>query len=209
MVALALLLACGGGAAVFRGTQLADYMPLDPLLRAFYTSDDYANADGYDLVVTRMEPTEITGGFEIVTLEYALTKDDGPEILATVQWSSDSSGIRIHGYGAGSEPATRYATPVLVARQYMQRGESLTTDTDGLSITSTFVDFQACPVPFGVDFDECAHINIDDGDGDPNAGPFYVGEYWLVPRYGVAWMKNTGAAVPWELTDYEQRTEDE
>jgi hypothetical protein len=50
------------------------------------------------------------------------------------------------------------------------------------------------------------HLKIDDGDGDDTIGPFFAGDYWLVTRYGPAWMKLTGDSGTWTLADYDWDT---
>ena len=47
------------------------------------------------------------------------------------------------------------------------------------------------------------HIRLDDGDGDDMAGPNFAGDYWLVQRYGPAWMHLTGYTEKWNLARYE------
>jgi hypothetical protein len=198
------LVACGGSTTTYKGTQMSDFFPLDGDVRqAFYTSEGGAN--GQDLVITKLLPTENIDGNEVVTLEYGLESDaDGSieTVIGAVKWSNDD-GIQIYAWseGAGGE-FTVYDPPVVVAKSTWLRDDPVETVTGGLTFTSTFVGFENCPVTWGEEWDDCAHIRLDDGDGDDSVGPMFAGDYWLVTRYGIAWMQNTGTATYWDLKNH-------
>ena len=195
----ALLVACTGATPPgFKGTQMSAYMPLDGNREASYYNDDAAVE--FTLLMEKKLPTEQIDGVEIVELEQS--KEEDGTILGAVKWSS-WDGIQIHGWRSGTDAYTMFDTPVAFASDYMLKDESVVTTTNGITFTSTFLCFESCPVTWGVDWDDCAHIRIDDGDGDDMAGPNFAGDYWLVQRYGPAWMHLTGYTEKWNLARYE------
>ncbi len=204
LVTVLALVACGGSTATFKGTQMSAFFPLDGDVRqSFYTSEGGAN--GQDLVVTKLLPTEVIDGTEVVTLEYGLQSEtDGSveSVIGAVKWSNDD-GIQIHAYseGAGGE-FTVYDPPIVFAQDEWLRDDPVETTTGGRTFTSTLVAFEDCPVTWGEDWTECAHVRLDDGDGDDSVGPLFAGDYWLVTRYGVAWMQTTGTSTYWDLKDH-------
>lgn len=199
LLSLATLVACTGlSGPGYKGTQMADYFPLDG-----DRTSTYYNADtnvGFTLIVEKTFPTERVEGTEIVELEHS--KEEDGAVLGAVKWSSEDK-ILIHGWRSGTDAYTTFDTPVVVADEYMLSGDVETTETNGATYTSTLVGFEACPVTWGVEWDDCAHIKLDDGDGDDSAGPMFAGDYWLVTRYGVAWMKTTGYGEKWDLSNHE------
>jgi hypothetical protein len=199
MLTTLVLLACTGTQPAFKGTQMEEYFPLDGERRAAYGS--FEGGNGYDLVVTKVLPTESADGVEIVTFEHS--NEETGEILGAVKWSN-SEGVQIHGYrpDASSDFVT-FDTPVIFATEYMMRNDAVTTETNGFTFTSTLVGFEDCPVLWGQSWTDCAHVRLDDGDGDDASGPLFAGDYWLVTRYGPAWMTTTGVVENWNLKDYD------
>lgn len=189
------------------GTKTSEFFPMDGDRQATYVSEDETVTAS--LNVEKIEPSETIDDLEVVTFEYSLS-GDSLTIVGAVKWSAAAGhGIKIHAWSEG--PAgefTVFDSPILVTneRDYANVGEVVTTTTNGYTFTSTFVGFQDCPVQWGLDWEGCLHLTIDDGDGDPSAGPFFAGDYWLVTRYGPAWMKLTGNTEKWNLIDYDWDT---
>ncbi len=193
------LIACGGGTTEFKGTQMESYFPLDGDRQAVYGSDEAAN--GFDLVVTKLEPAETIDGAEVVTLEHS--EEDAGVVLGAVKWSN-SDGVKIYGYRSdATSDFTMFDTPIVFAEQFMRKGDEMVTETNDMTFTSSFVAVEDCPVLWGPDWKECVHMRLDDGDGDDSVGPLFAGDYWLVTRYGPAWMQTTGVAAKWNLKDYQ------
>ncbi|MES2640438.1 MAG: hypothetical protein V4850_13175 [Myxococcota bacterium] len=193
---LLLVVGCTGD-TLMRGTNLASFFPTDGERRA-----EYVNAAAGDipwtLIVEKLEPTETIDGAELVTFEWS--RDDTGELLGAVKWSSSSAeGIAIHAWSGPDGAFVVFDEPVQVADDAMISGDTLDTPAGGVSFTSTFVGFEDCPVSWGEDFEGCAHLSIDDGDGDPMTGPLFAGDYWLANEQGPAWMITTGYAEKWDL----------
>ena len=90
-------------------------------------------------------------------------------------------------------PRARYAWPPLE----MAPGASVVTTTGGWTFTSTLEASEPCPNPWVEDWNDCLKMVLED-DG---SGSLVSGNYWLVPRYGVAWMRRTADADTWKLRD--------
>lgn len=203
MFSLIPLVACTGAPPVFRGTQMSEFMPFDGERQAEYINEDADNVP-WKLVVEKVEPTSMQDGVELVTMEWS--RDDTGEVVGSVIWSStEGDSVLIHGYAVGAESPTMFDTPIWFTDDddLMKVGESVTTETNGYTFTSTFIEMTDCPVNWGLEWTGCVHMKLDDGDGDDNAGPIFAGEYWLVERYGPAWMLLTGYSDIWNLAHYD------
>lgn len=203
--ALLSLLGCPGEPPTYKGTHLSpDYFPMDGDRSATYVNQDPEIT--WAMYVQKVLPVEEgPDGEEVVTWEYWVEEGD---LLATVKWSAENGdAIKIHGWSEGEGEFTTFDTPVLLTPQdgYMNRGEEVTTETNGYTFTSTFVETVTCPVQWGLDEWECVHLELDDGDGDDTTGPFFAGDWYLVTLYGPAWMRLTGYTADqlWDLAAYD------
>lgn len=205
MFALFTLIACNGPDVGYTGTKMDDYFPMEGDRQATYVNDDAAVE--YKLEMEKVIPTETADGLELVTFEYY--RDDTYSLVGSVTWSNRSGDVKIHRWAGADGVTETFDTPVQVTDPsgYWRPGaDPVVTQTNGRTFTSTFVDVQDCPVVWGLDWENCVHLTLDDGDGDPNAGPIFAGEYWLVTRYMIAWMKITGYGEKWNLADYDYDT---
>lgn len=206
-----LLAACTGGLVDqggvngdldgFNGVRMSDYFPQDGLRDAEYINDDAAVP--FTLLVEKVSPVENVDGVEVVTWEWS--RDDTGARLGAVKWSSVSGdGIHIHAWADGEGAFTTFDTPVAFTDDddFMETGDSVATTTDGLTFSATFVGLEDCPVAWGMAWEDCAHVRLDDGDGDDATGPLFAGDYWLAPSWGPAWMAVTGYAK-WDLAHYD------
>ena len=101
------------------------------------------------------------------------------------------------GGGAGSYDFT--ADPVQFGQAEMAPGDSVTSSGGGWNFTSTFESVEPCPNHWvGEDWDECLRFTLDDGVDGPG-GAAIAGSYWIVPRYGIAWMQLEGDPDVWRL----------
>lgn len=199
MLTLFLVACTGPDKITIYGDTLADELPTDGQRRYEYLNTDPGAA--FTLVVEKVDAVEVDG-VEHVT--YAWTREDTDAPLGSVTWSSsESDGIAIHAWTDAAGVEEVFTPPVVVAQGRSRVGDVVTTTTGGRDFTSTYVGREDCPVPYGVDLEDCARVSVDDGDGDEMAGPLFAGEYWLVPTYGIAWMHTTGYAATWELSDFE------
>ncbi len=201
-VALALLAGCGGPPTdSWNGTVMADFFPSDGSRDAEYVNDDSTNVT-WHMLTHEVQPVETASDTRVTyTLEYS--KDDGT-LLYAVKWSVRSNQpVRIEAYAEGTADFTVYDPPIDVVNADMVSGDAVTTTTGGTTFTGTYVGPEDCPVLWGgLSWTGCAHITIDDGDGDNTKGPLFAGDYWLVARYGEAWLQTTGFTQPWKLSDY-------
>lgn len=203
MLALLVMIACDSEVG-YTGTKMGDYFPFEGGREATYSNED-ATVE-YLLIMEKVTPTEVVDSLELVTFEYY--RDDTYELLGSVTWSNRAGEVLIHRWSDAAGTVEEFDPPVSVTPKsgYMRAGEAVTTETGGRTFTSTFVDVQDCPVQWGLDWEGCVHLNLDDGDGDAMAGPLFAGEYWLVTRYMFAWMHITGYSAKWNLANYDYDT---
>lgn len=202
-----LLAGCHGTADGPSGAKTSEYFPVGGSRRAEYISED--ETIGMSLTVEKIGSPETIGNFQVATFESSLSSET-PTILGSVKWSSQlGEGIKIHAYSEGADgDFTTFDSPILVTSEHdlSNPGDVQTTTTNGATFTSTFVGFEDCPSPWGPDYHDCLHLSIEDGNGDNGTGPFFAGDYWLVTRYGPAWMKLTGNMERWNLIEYDWDT---
>ncbi len=204
------------------GYQMYDHMPLDADRIWTYANDAEV---GYELAVHKAENPTSQGDQDIFTFEH--TNAETGDLLMEVLWSSDSLyGVLIHGYttyqavpsgpGTGDtgdtggetggppiDETVTYDPPITFADDRMAPGESEVTETTGFTFTSSFPNTEACPNHWTQDWNECLRVELDDGDGDDDAGSLVAGTYWLVTRYGIAWFEPTGAPDKWVLKKHD------
>lgn len=198
-----LLLACSGGAYTTQGTKVSDFFPFDGERNAVYLNDD--ESVDWELRVEKIDESVVSGR-TVVTMTYSQETDTALTELYAVKWSTlDGDSTLIHAYSEAGGAFTEYDPPISVTSGsgWMRVGDAVSTETGGYSFTSTFVEVVDCPVKMGLDWQDCSHFELDDGDGDPNAGPLFAGEYWQVTSYGTAWMLLTGYTDKWNLLDYD------
>lgn len=201
---IAALCGCPGGGSQYNGTSMVEYFPFDGGRDGEFVNNDSTIA--YHQLTHKVEPTELAeDGRETATFE--VSTNDGT-LLYAVRWSTRSNQpVRIEAwadYSAGADSAfTVFDPPIDVVDAFMRSGDTMETSTGGTTFTGTYVGPEDCPVLWGgLDWEDCAHIRLDDGDGDDSVGPKFAGDYWVVARYGQAWMQLTGDAEAWRLSDY-------
>ena len=194
---------CSGDAPTYDGISMIDFFPFDGARDAEYVNDD--TTVGWKMLAHMVPEPEVIDNREIATFEYR--KDDGT-LLYAVKWSVRShQPIQIEAWADGTGEFVTFDPPIAVADSAMLTGESVTTETGGMTFTGTYVGPEDCTVIWGgLDWEDCAHIRLDDGDGDDMAGPKFAGDYWFVTRYGQAWARTTGYTQPWKLSDYDWDT---
>jgi hypothetical protein len=218
MIATLALLAACDPEPTFKGTgPLNEYFPYDGERQALYYYAGTASTDsggagiGYNLLVDKLESVEEIDDVEVVTFTYTkVYLDDTTELLGQIKWMSDSDGVRVYAYAEGLDDFITFEHPIEVTSNtnYMHTGDSVETQTDGYTFTCTYVGQEDISVQWGLDWEGAVHFRIDDGDGDDMIGPFFAGDYWLVTRYGPAWMHLTGYEDKWDLADYDWSLED-
>ena len=197
------LIGCSGSSTTYGGTTMSPFFPQDGDRQAEYINEDATNI-AWKLVVEKITPVEMIDETEVVTWEWS--RSDTGEVVGAVKWSSNGqTGIKIHGYELPGEDAVMFDTAIAFSDEDddMLSGESVVTETNGWTVTSTLVGKEDCPVNWGMDWEDCVHMTLDDGDGDDMVGLPFAGDYHLVARYGPAWMHLTGYAEKWNLADYD------
>ena len=115
------LFACnfpGASTTQYTGHTTYKYMPFDGERSWRYGND----AMNFELLVEKVD-AQLIDGVEIISIEYS--KYDPQELLATIDWSSDSIfGIQIHGYTLTNQGGMDFEIPVLFADYRMIPGES-------------------------------------------------------------------------------------
>jgi len=186
------------------GYNVVDHVPLDGSQRE-WEYDSFDETIDWTLLVEKQGTAQLSGA-SVVALEHS--NDDTADLYWEVKWSSDSSnGVQIHGftniYGGGDEVV--FTPPIQFADKQMKPDDTITTDTGGYTWTSTFQGVEGCEtywVP-GWAEEECLVLNLDDGDGMPETNSIIVGSYWLVPRYGPAWMDLDAYEGVWNLSGWD------
>ena len=125
---------------------------------------------------------------------WSYENDGDGTIIGSIRWDSDD-GIEIAGWSEGTESVRVVDPPFVVAGDCMRPGETIETG----AWSSTFVGMENCPVQWGIDGWECVRLRLE------NAGEeaFFLGDWWLVTRYGPAWMHLAGFTEKWNLADYD------
>jgi len=183
----------------YGGYKIFEHFPMDGLRSWEYANDDVGIE--YKLEV-RMSDEPIQVGDTIIH-EFQHFNQATGEMLGAVQWSSDSvDGVMIHGYQTTGPKGdlVNFNPPIKFADASMAPDEDVKTSGGGWDFTSTFVGVEGCPNHWvGEEWDSCLRFLLDDNDGDDAAGALFAGEYWLVPRYGIAWQQTTGDSDTWVL----------
>ncbi len=183
------LFACAADLPLYDGYDMADHFPLDGDRRWDYANDDTSVDHRLDVVLsdTIVERDDV----RIQELSYRSSSDD--EQLLAVQWSSDTAyGVLIHGY-EDPDGVVDFDGAVTFASPRMEPGESVVSG----DFTSTFLGVEACTNHWvGDDWQTCLHVLL---EGD---APF-AGDYWLVPRYGTAWLQLRDDSGTWVLVQAE------
>lgn len=216
LTACALLLgSCQGGTTTFAGLQLSDALPLDDAIRNWtFQSDD--NSIAYRLLMTQdpeFETDELTliHSLKVVVKCFGFVgicddadDDDaydaeGMEVSTWRMSSNSFSGISFHGAGG-----VTFDPPVKLAEDRMVLGDTVVTESGGITWTATFVSEESCPAPLYFPSEEtrpeCFKLTLDDGGADSEI----AGTYWLVGTYGLVAFQISGEeGRTWALQDYE------
>ena len=108
------------------------------------------------------------------------------ELIRTITWSSDlEEGVRVHDYEDPISGPVEFQPPILIAPEKMERDDTAVTETGGFTWTTTLIATEMCPVHMNVDWPDCIHFSLDDGDGDDTTNAGLVGEYWAIVGYNV------------------------
>ena len=191
---------------LINGYDMPDHFPLDGSVRVWeYASTDSAVLGGLNV---EKAGSVVQDDVEVVTLEHWTVSENESEDLAwEVQWSSDDvDGVRIHGYrNALTDEEVTFDPPVQFTERNEVPGDQVVTSSGGFNWTATFEGVDGCATYWVQDWEnaECLIINLDDGDGSPETNGVIVGSYWLVPRYGTAWMEVDAYDTLWSLANHQ------
>ena len=183
------------------GYDVSDHFPLDGSERV-WVYDSLDESVEWTLLV---EKTTVVheGDLDVVTLEHS--NDDTLTVLAQVDWSSDSTGgVRIHGYHVeDGDVSVAFDPPIQFAELEMTPGDAVETETGGTTFTSTFETVEGCGTFWAPSWDDegCLKFTLADGDEDPATNAYIAGSYWLVTRYGPAWLVLDAYPARWSLSD--------
>ncbi len=190
----------------YQGYDMPDHFPLDgSKLEWEYSSTD--TTIGNELLVEKVGAA-VQNDVEVVTLEHWIKDPEGAEDLAwTVKWASDSvKGVLIYGYiDHANDNEVNFDRPILFAEGHGIPGDQLITQTGGFTWTATFERVEGCEtywVPGWAD-EACLVVSLDDGDETAVTNSIIVGEYWLVPRYGAAWLDLDAYDARWSLANHD------
>jgi hypothetical protein len=190
----------------YQGYDMPDHFPLDGSKLEW----EYASTDttiGNELLVEK-DVTAVVGEVEVATLEHwVIGEDDSEDLAWSVLWSSDSvQGVQIHGYtNATNDTEVTFDPPILFAEGHGIPGDQLITQSGGYTWTATFDSVEGCEtywVPGWAD-ENCLVVTLDDGDDTPITNAIIVGTYWLVPRYGSAWLELDAYDARWSLSNHD------
>ncbi len=198
--AIALLPGCEGRKFNFAGASLWDRFPLDGERTWTYNNE---SADIDTQLQASIVGTRQSGNTQVVKIAYSevsATADDGtvgePELLFEIEWSTDSvNGIQVWGYAdVVNQDSVTFDDPLTFAAPEMNAGESVTSSSNGIEITTTFEGLGDLGNAWTTDAWESAYLVVDDGDGDPMAGPPFAGHWWIATSWGVNQFAPSGYA---------------
>lgn len=172
-----------------------------------YLSDD--GSLGYRLQARQLDGSEDVDGKDVYSIEFQYDciqntqgscADQELEGTVATTWKFSSSlgdGVLWHAVGD-----TVFDEPVLLADARMLEGDTVTSEADGVSYTSTYVEQAPCPAEnYWPDPDsraDCYHLSLT-ADGE---SPI-VGEYWVTQRFMfAAYQQGDGDAETWELLGF-------
>ncbi|MCB9741254.1 MAG: hypothetical protein H6741_16865 [Alphaproteobacteria bacterium] len=140
-------------------------------------------------------------GYEVFSEE---PTDDGSGGDDTGGGGDDTGGGDTGG-ARGPLEAFTFSPPITFADRKMVPGESVVTETGGMTFTSTFVLQEDCENHLlqGELTPTCLKIELDDGDGDVNTGLKITGTYWIATRYVFSWIHFAGDDDKWSLAGYD------
>ncbi|HMV66682.1 MAG TPA: hypothetical protein PKA64_07520 [Myxococcota bacterium] len=133
----------------------------------------------------------------LVDADGDLIPDFEGEPLMTWQVSSDSvAGMLFHGFDD-----TAYAPPVTLASADQSADEVVTSESGGVSFSSSLLATEPCDVPYwrSDQPDGCKTFQLDDG----GAGSPIAGEYIAIVQFGIVSFSQGGSESAWELQAYE------
>lgn len=196
---LSLLSGCEGRKFDFAGTNLWQRFVLDGDGYSWTYSNE--NDEITDNLVTTVTGRRNVDGLDVVNFSYALvgpTAEDGtpaePVPLFDVEWSADSvGGIQVWSYADHlTDTAVVFDEPLVFADPEMNANDTVSSQSNGVGITTTFVSLGELGNAWTTDPWDSAHLVVDDGDGDDDAGLPFAGHWWLTSSKGVNQFVPTG-----------------
>jgi len=166
---------------------------------------------GYRLQARQIEGSEEIGGQDVYTVEFQYDcvnntqgdcADNQLEGTVATTWKLSSSlgeGVLWHQLGE-----TTFDPPVQIAEARMLEGDTVTSESDGVTYTSEYVDLIPCPAenywPDPESRADCYHLQVTaDGDAD------LVGNYYIAQRFTFAAFQQGGDSEPtWELLGFDE-----
>ena len=196
MTLLLWLFGCQVPGPSYSGHGTYDYLAFDGERVWKYQSDDPETT--YTLVVEKTDYIE-TDGLETITFEYST--EDPQQLLGSITWESGGiNGTGITEYSIGDE-ITTFETMIGFANNRMVGGDTIETQTDGVTFTTTMLGLEPCPNNWTTDDWECLHFTLEVDQADHNF-PF-VGDYWMANGWGASRFNTPtgawGAAEDWIL----------
>jgi len=201
ILAVMLSTGCGGSAYQYAGYSMDDFFPFDGERTWEYINTDITIP--YKVIATLDSEHRTEGSTKIYAVDYdkecldPTSKDCVDEgYLRTVEWSSDpTDGVMLHSL-TDILGKTNFTPPITLAASRMAVGDTVVTNTDGVTFTATFdVIASECPIQWVDTWTDCPKITLDDG----GAGAALAGEYYAIGGYNVVAMELTGDTGQWQL----------
>ena len=197
---LLLLASCGNSSPSLVRTTVWNLFPFDGSRQWTFTNPD--QAFDFSLHAETVGNPDIIGGLNVYAVSYQkecrFVSDEcsnGDEVLR-IRWSSDSSsGVLIHGY-TQNDIAVEFRPAISLAEDTARRGETVETESDGLTWTATFEGIQECP--FRSDDWQCAVFSLESTAEEPLP---IEGTYWAVGGQNVVAMDLANDFGPWHYID--------
>jgi hypothetical protein len=203
MTLLMAMTACSDNAPVFKGTAMDGYFPFDGSERTWLMANTEVEVK-HQLMGTMIRPDvpETYEGNDVHTIQWdrvcapgVLDCEEGWEY--SLKWAVDSvEGIMIVGVDTVETGPVLWDSPLVVADAYMIRGESVTSEADGETWTSTYAAVEPCPIEY-VDTWECARMVMSTASGSH----WLEGVFHHVPSFNFASMEFTNGVGRWSLID--------
>jgi hypothetical protein len=186
-----------------QGEDLHDVFPFDEIRHWVYQTEDASVP--YRLDADQQAESEVVGDSRVYTIAVTTDcfhPDDTCTELAQVDtWkmSSDTlQGVRVYAMGGET-----YDPPVLLADDHQIYQHATTSESGGVTFTSTYAARETCPAPKywpdEANRPECIRVDLTDG----GAGTAVAGSYWAVGNFGVVAYQHDVDGILWGLKDFD------
>jgi hypothetical protein len=192
------------------GIDITQFFPFDGDAVQHWEFINRDSAVSYKLVADQSPVIEESPDGQIYAVDWTIECVSAdpycvPGLTKTVKWRvTESRGVFLHGVSDGLGNTTNFTPPIQLAEAEMNTDDTVQTVTNGATFTATYLGYETCPVRWAVDWgDDCIHINLDDGDGNPDTNGLVTGDYWAIIGFNVVAVQSQSDSDVWELSTFD------